>query len=335
MPQRTDNDIKNRWNSIIRKPQHPAGRDWLADENEARAAILGTASRTQVGRRGGAAAAPSAEAGRKRERSASGAGGSAQQTKAGRRKLAGASVEYPDSLGPAAPSEHFRDVDLDESPNPGRKLFESPEAVHYNDSGSADDDDALVASDGQQRAAAEDDDDGDEEDVGLAAADEAEACRMLVGGEIAADTFDVDAFLPVAAAAMGSLSQMSSPAGEGKPRPRSGMAQDWFDPELDSSLSPILTPSLRHQLRALMATPRAGGSSSNTPAGSQHLLGLGAALTAAVPSLVSNTLATHTPSASPEAGADAVGRVGRSGGGGGGAAAAPPPRKSVRNNAAA
>ena len=132
---------------------------------------------------------------------------------------------------------------------------------------------------------------------------------MLVGGEIAADTFDVDAFLPVAAAAMGSLSQMSSPAGEGKPRPRSGMAQDWFDPELDSSLSPILTPSLRHQLRALMATPRAGGSSSNTPAGSQHLLGLGAALTAAVPSLVSNTLATHTPSASPEAGADAVGRV--------------------------
>ena len=77
MPQRTDNDIKNRWNSIIRKPQHPAGRDWLADENEARAAILGTASRTQVGRRGGAAAAPSAEAGRKRERSVSGAGGSA------------------------------------------------------------------------------------------------------------------------------------------------------------------------------------------------------------------------------------------------------------------
>ena len=207
--------------------------------------------------------------------------------------------------------------------------------MHYNDSGSADDDDALVASDGQQRAAAEDDDDGDEEDVGLAAADEAEACRMLVGGEIAADTFDVDAFLPVAAAAMGSLSQMSSPAGEGKPRPRSGMAQDWFDPELDSSLSPSLTPSLRHQLRALMATPRAGGSSSNTPAGSQHLLGLGAALTAAVPSLVSNPLATHTPSASPEAGADAVGRVGRSGGVGGGAAAAPPPRKSVRNNAAA
>jgi hypothetical protein len=48
MPQRTDNDIKNRWNSIIRKSNHPSGREWSADENDARAAILGSASRTQV-----------------------------------------------------------------------------------------------------------------------------------------------------------------------------------------------------------------------------------------------------------------------------------------------
>ena len=39
MSQRTDNDIKNRWNSIIRKQQHPAGRDWLPEENGQSAAI--------------------------------------------------------------------------------------------------------------------------------------------------------------------------------------------------------------------------------------------------------------------------------------------------------
>ena len=51
MPSRTDNDIKNRWNSIIRKHQHPGGRDWDPEENEARAQILGSASRTQSGKR--------------------------------------------------------------------------------------------------------------------------------------------------------------------------------------------------------------------------------------------------------------------------------------------
>ena len=288
MPQRTDNDIKNRWNSIIRKTQHPAGRDWLPDENEARAAILGTASRTQVRRAGGGG-----EKGeRKRQR----------VTGTGHRKP---SAGFSDTLAPTATS-HADDEADDESPNPsGRKLFESPEAVAFNEAlAEAEDDDTLGPD--RMRGAEDDESDGEEDGVGLEAADEAEACRMLVGGEIAADTFDVEAFLPVAAAAMGSLSQMSSPVGDGKARPASrAQAQDWFDPELDSSLSPILTPSLRHQLRAWMAsrsdrspTPRAA-SKSTTPSSRAHLLGLGAALTAAastsitsVTSAVSTTLST-------------------------------------------
>ena len=32
MPLRTDNDIKNRWNSIIRKSSHPSGRAWKPNE---------------------------------------------------------------------------------------------------------------------------------------------------------------------------------------------------------------------------------------------------------------------------------------------------------------
>ena len=42
MPTRTDNDIKNRWNSIIRKPKAPGGREWTVEENEARTAFIGT-----------------------------------------------------------------------------------------------------------------------------------------------------------------------------------------------------------------------------------------------------------------------------------------------------
>ena len=42
MPLRTDNDIKNRWNSIIRKPKAPGGREWTVEENEARTAFIGT-----------------------------------------------------------------------------------------------------------------------------------------------------------------------------------------------------------------------------------------------------------------------------------------------------
>lgn len=47
MPSRTDNDIKNRWNSVIRKAHAPGGREWEAAENEMRALFLGSASRTQ------------------------------------------------------------------------------------------------------------------------------------------------------------------------------------------------------------------------------------------------------------------------------------------------
>ena len=110
----------------------------------------------------------------------------------------------------------------------------------------------------------------------------------------------------MAAAAMGSLSQMSSPAGEGKVRPASRveggmMAQEWFDPELDSSLSPILTPSLRHQLRAWMASrsPTPAGPTAATPNGvavprieRAHLHGLGTALAAASTSLTSAVATT-------------------------------------------
>ena len=43
MPSRTDNDIKNRWNSIIQKAHAPGGREWEAAENEMRALFLGSA----------------------------------------------------------------------------------------------------------------------------------------------------------------------------------------------------------------------------------------------------------------------------------------------------
>ena len=48
MPTRTDNDIKNRWNSIIRKPKAPGGREWTHQETEQRMAFIGNAARTQV-----------------------------------------------------------------------------------------------------------------------------------------------------------------------------------------------------------------------------------------------------------------------------------------------
>ena len=41
MPGRTENDIKNRWNSIVRRPVAPCGRTWEPEENELRANYLG------------------------------------------------------------------------------------------------------------------------------------------------------------------------------------------------------------------------------------------------------------------------------------------------------
>ena len=41
MPNRTDNDIKNRWNSIIRKSHAPGGREWTAEETDLRNQFLG------------------------------------------------------------------------------------------------------------------------------------------------------------------------------------------------------------------------------------------------------------------------------------------------------
>ena len=174
----------------------------------------------------------------------------------------------------------------------------------------------------------------------MAPSDAAEACRMLVGGEIASETFDVDAFLPLAATAMGSLIEMNSPMAHetGGKRPASRAAQDWyarvpppralaltrarasrevfyvhrtalcprrsvcsarrFDPELDSSLSPILTPSLRHQLRALMAskspTPHAAAAVAKTGATSHQ----GSPLAA---SAILAAASTDTPCAPPNA----------------------------------
>jgi hypothetical protein len=186
MPQRTDNDIKNRWNSIIRKQQHPAGREcaaaarptsgracvdcargsgatrltapphltrerspspsnasapcppvrsWSTDENEARAAILGTASRTQMARRTGGGGTGGE---RKRQRvMGTGVAAGAKPPKRG-----SSAADYPDSLGPAASSAHesatpgedeAAEGEHDDSPNPqARKLFESPEAVVRN-----------------------------------------------------------------------------------------------------------------------------------------------------------------------------------------------------------
>lgn len=40
MPLRTDNDIKNRWNSILRKQYHPSGRPWAPAERQLRDEVL-------------------------------------------------------------------------------------------------------------------------------------------------------------------------------------------------------------------------------------------------------------------------------------------------------
>ncbi len=253
MPQRTDNDIKNRWNSIIRKNQHPAGRDWRPDENEARALVLGSASRTQATRRNGGGEAGA----RKRAR--------ALESEAGVSDGNDEEVGDENDGTPAAA---------------GRKLFGSPgsrDALRSKDGRSTHSD--AVLRNLPRRAAGEVD---PHANVPLEGQDAVDACRLLVGGddgrggemgaagEISADTFDVEAFLPLA---HGSISQMCSPVADAarsaRPASRSADAAcattvSWFDPDLES-LSPLLTPSLRHQLRALMATP--AGASGLTPSG--------------------------------------------------------------------
>ena len=253
----------------------------------------------------------------------------------------------------------------DESPVPGRKLFGSPGLDGDIDVDGAAVAVAAVESELNKAATGsteeKDEDEGDEADntgVDFEPTDAAEACRMLVGGEITSYTFDVEAFLPLAAASMGSLSQMSSPIGESKVRPMSrgpasaGATAEWFDPELDSSLSPILTPSLRHtslaQLKALMSNTKSPTPSGRTPASrsgggavsrAQHLLSSGVlgAISSGISGLSgafcgltsSGCTANNAPSAAPPAqmpsqsGAPSASQLSRSAGSS--AHGAPPP----------
>ena len=119
-----------------------------ADENEARAAILGTASRTQGQTRkaGGERAGGERAAGeRKRPRVAGSGDGPRVLNGGGKpgqpRMLKPPSAKLHDSLQPGDVRAHALGGsgsgsgvdDDDNSPDPaGRKLFESPEAVHFD-----------------------------------------------------------------------------------------------------------------------------------------------------------------------------------------------------------
>jgi len=74
-----------------------------------------------------------------------------------------------------------------------------------------------------------------------------EAATGLLGGEISAETFDADAYL-LEAVGFSPDSKCCSPANA-----RATSRNQWFDADLDLSLSPLLTPSLRHALRTLRA----------------------------------------------------------------------------------
>lgn len=167
MPSRTDNDIKNRWNSIIRKSHAPGGREWDAAENETRALFLGSASRTQSRKNAGND--------RRRPR----AGGDKKVT-----KLAKPSPESPESP---------------ESPPPHRKLFDSPLGVSA--------DGHMPQTPGPSQAEVLEAVHG-----GLVTAQD--VTDVLMQGEISAETFNVEAFLPDGIAA-GSISALSSPVRRG------------------------------------------------------------------------------------------------------------------------
>lgn len=104
MPARTDNDIKNRWNSIIRKQTHPRGREWEPAENEMRMSVLG-ASRAQQRRIYGSEGKTESKLQRKRARE----------------------TTMPPPAHGGADEDRTRACDADSSP-PLRKLFGSPEA---------------------------------------------------------------------------------------------------------------------------------------------------------------------------------------------------------------
>lgn len=109
MPERTDNDIKNRWNSIIRKQTHPNGRDWEPHENETRLSVLG-ASRTQQRRITGSESKAESKTESKAER-----------------KRAREAMAPPPEIGGAESAEALVCVSEVDSPPPLRKLFGSPE----------------------------------------------------------------------------------------------------------------------------------------------------------------------------------------------------------------
>ena len=199
MPSRTDNDIKNRWNSIIRKSHAPGGREWDAAENETRALFLGSASRTQSRKNPGGND-------RRRPRPS---GGDTKKSK----------LPKP-SAEPESPSP----------PAPGRKLFDSPLGVG---------------------------DDGEEEPLhtpGPSRSELAEAVEVqlvstedvrdvLLEGEISAETFDVEAFLPDNYAA-GSISALSSPVRDAARRPPHGHAHADADAGPKPCAAPRSAPGL-------------------------------------------------------------------------------------------
>jgi len=193
MPSRTDNDIKNRWNSIIRKAHAPGGREWEAAENEMRALFLGSASRTQSRKNLGGID-------RRRPR----ASGDAKKTS----KLPKPSPESPSP------------------PAPGRKLFDSPLGV------GTDDEEVHTPDPSRSQLA-------NAVEVQLVTTEDVH--DVLLEGEISAETFDVEAFLPESYAA-GTLSALSSPMNASgvqfTPSRRRGIT--WYDADLES-LSPIVS----------------------------------------------------------------------------------------------